>query len=422
MKSEITKRNDTEVTLTIKLDEQALKPVVKQTFDDLRPHVKAAGFRPGKAPDNIVERELGSARIQAEVMEAAVQASYVQAIREHKLVVVAAPQVNPSKFVPYTELEFTATVQVMPEIKLADYKKMRKKPAEAKVDSTEIDRVVEDLRKRQAKRAKVERAAKTGDEVVFDFEGSQSGELVPGASSKGYTLILGSKTFIPGFEEELEGLKAGSKKQFDIKFPQDYAEASLAGKNVSFKVIMNEVAQLEFPEDDELAKQAGNFTDLHSLREDVRQHLLSDKQNQLGRQFEQEVMDEVIGGSKFEVPSKLIDQQFGQLKQEVEQNLAYQGLDWDKYIKLSGKTEEKINEELRPEAEKRVRLAIVLTEIAKLENLKVADDEMEAEIIKLKAQYGGIKNELDDEGSREDVYNHLLAQKTIKKVVEYVKE
>ncbi len=248
MKSIITSTTDTSKTLTVTLDEKDMAETVKHTYDHLREKVKAAGFRPGKAPDHIVERELGIQSVQAEVIDAALGATYPKVLIENDINPVGSPQVEVNKFVPYTELEYVLTVEILAPVKLADYKKLKAKKPEVKVDPKDLDNAIEDLRKRLASHEPVKTPAELDDETVIDFEGTQNGILVPGAKGSDHHLVLGSNSFIPGFEEELVGLKAGDTKTFDITFPTEYHEPSLAGAIVTFKVDVKEVHHIVLPE------------------------------------------------------------------------------------------------------------------------------------------------------------------------------
>jgi trigger factor len=425
MSATITKQTDTEVTLTITVTPAEMAPLVTHTFDNLRPKVKAAGFRPGKAPDAIVERELGPGAVQQEVLDEVLQHTYADAVRDHNLPVIAPPSVQLTKFVPYTELEYTATVEIMPAVKLPDYKKLKARRSEVKVAPADIDKVIEDLRKRAARKADVTRAAKLGDEVTFDFAGTLKGEPVPGATSENYKLELGSKSFIPGFEEELVGLASGESKVFKITFPKDYQEATLAGQEVDFTVKVAVVTETTLPEvDAAFAKEVGELDSVEALRTDIEKTILVENSEQAEKQFEQAVLDEILTKSELKIPSRLADQQISRLKSELEQNLAYSGLDLEKYAQISGKTVADIEAELKPEAEKRVGYAMLLTEIAKAENLTILPEELEDEIDRLRDQYKdpSVLSELSKPEVREDIYNHLLSSKTIQKILSYLPE
>ena len=422
MNSSISKQTDTQVTLEIKVGAEQLQHARGHAFDSLRQHVKAAGFRPGKAPDDIVERELGSSAVQSEVLEHATMHSYSHAVAEHKLTPIAQPQVSLSKFVPYTELEYTATVEIMPKVELPDYKKLRHKRPEIKVEDKEIQEAVDQLRKRLAERKEVARPAQLEDAVTIDFAGSQKGEPVAGASAKSHELVLGSKTFIPGFEEELIGLKEGDQKDFKITFPKDYHQESLAGQDVDFHIDVIKVKEVALPDtDDAFAAQVGPFKTMAELKADIEQRLKEEKEAAANREFEQKVLDDVVSKAKLTVPKRLADEQLARLREELEQNLMYSGLDLPKYLEMRGLTEEKFEQELRPQAEKRVAAGLVLRQIAEAEALEVTNEELESELERLKQTYQDAKAqaELQQPQVRNDLANQLLLGKTVAKIVEY---
>ncbi len=425
METNITSRTDTEAQFTVSLKEAELKAVVAHVFDELRPKVKAAGFRPGKAPDKIVERELGSGYVQNEVMEHAVQESYAKAVQEQKLPVVAPPRVSLEKFVPYTELEYKVEVELMPKVKLGKYQDFRIKRPTVEVDSAEVDRTLEDLRRREATRLEVERAAKLGDEVNFDFDGTKDGQPVRGASAKGQTLSLGSGQFIPGFEEELVGLKAGDEKTFDIRFPKEYHESTLADQVVTFKVKLNTVTELVLPEvTDEFADKVSPFKTVKELKANILEQITNQKAESTSREYEQQVLDKLLKESTYSVPEALVQQQLERMRAELEQNLAYSGLDMAKYLDLSKKTTDDLEKEMRPEAERRVGLAMVLTDVAAAENLTVSAEDLDMEIGRMKLQYKdeATRAELDNPNTREEIYNHLMASKVIAKLLSYAEQ
>ena len=422
MKAEVTKRTDTEITFNITVSEPEIKHAKEHAFEHYRPKVKVAGFRPGKAPDNIVEREIGAATIQSEVVEHAINHAYSDAVFQEKVAVIAHPEIQLKKFVPYNELEFEAKVEIIPPVKLADYKKIKKSLKKVEIKQAEIDEVVEDLRRRVAKRVPAVRAAEMEDEVKFDFTGRKDGKEVPGAAGKNYTLKLGSGTFIPGFEEELVGLKVGDEKKFKITFPKDYHEKTLANQPVEFEVKIHEVTSLELPEvNDKFAAEVGPFKTVKELRADVEDQLKVEAEQKAKRDHEQEVLDEIIKKSEMTVPERMVLQQVERMKAEIEQRLASSGLNMDQYLQAQKQTQEDLEKQMRPEAEKRVKLAMVLSEVSKQENLNVGNEEIEKEIETLREQYTDPKmqKELESERVREDIFNHLMSGKVVRKLVEY---
>ncbi|GAC1371193.1 MAG: trigger factor [Candidatus Saccharimonadales bacterium] len=422
METKIITRTDEEVTFTITVSEAELAKIKTEVFNHLRGNVKAAGFRPGKAPDMIVERELGPNAVQSEVIDHALQHSYPDAVKELKLQIVSSPKISIDKFVPYTQLEYSVTAELLPKVKLADYTKMRVKRPAIKVEAAEINRTIEDLRRRESARLDSELPAKLGDEVNFDFAGTKDGQEVPGASAKNQTLQLGSGQFIPGFEEEIIGLKKGDEKTFDIKFPDTYHEQTLAGETVTFSVKINTVTDLVLPEvNEEFIGRVSPFKTVKELEADITNKLTAEKAETSAREYEQEVLSKLLKESEFKTPAALIDQQLERMRGELEQNLAYSGLNFDKYLELSGKSKADMDKEMRPEAERRVGLAMILTEVATAEKLSVTPEELDKEITRLKAEYKdpATQAELDNPNTREEIYNHLMSSKVIAKLVSF---
>jgi trigger factor len=425
METKITSRTDTTAEFTITMQEAELREVKAHVFDDLRKQVKAAGFRPGKAPDMIVERELGAGVVQSEFIEHAVQHSYPEAIKKEGLQTVASPQVSLLKFVPYTELEYKVVVELLPKVKLADYKKIRVKKPQIKIEKKEVDQAIEDLRRRLATRIDREHDARKGDEVNFDFEGTKDGEPVSGASAKNQTLQLGSGQFIPGFEDQLVGLKKGEEKTFEIRFPKEYQEKSLANELVKFHVKLNSVTELVLPEtNQEFVEQVSPFKSLADLRSDIETRIKDDKEQSAQQSYESQVLDKLLEESEYKTPESLTKQQIDRMRAELEQNLAASGLNVEKYLELAGKSAEEMEGEMRPEAERRVGLALVLTEVAAQENLSVPAAELDAEIDRMKAEYPdpATQAELSNPRTREEVYNHLMASKVIARLLEYAEK
>lgn len=422
MKSEITKQTDTEVTLLITATEAEIKHSYEHAIGHYRPRVKAAGFRPGKAPDNIVVREIGDTTIQTETIEHTISHAYSDAVTHEKLQVIGQPKIDIKKWVPYTVLEFEAVTEIVPPIKLPDYKKIKKSQKKVDVTEDQINQMIEDLRRRVAKRVPAVRPAQMEDEVKFDFDGLQKGKPVEGASSKNFTLKLGSGQFIPGFEEEMVGLKVGDEKTFTVTFPKDYHEKSLAGQPVDFTVKVHEVTALELPApDDKFAAEVGPFKTFDALKADVKDQLTVEAESNAKRELESEILDELVSKMSTTVPESLVTQQIERLKADLSQRLAQSGLNMDQYLEIQKKSQQDLEKELHPEAERRVKLALLLSEVAKEEKLTITADELDSELESLRQQYTdpAMQEELSNPHIREDLYNHLLSTKTINKLIEY---
>lgn len=420
-----TKRSEASAEFTVAVPPERLEIIRKHVFDDLRPRAKAPGFRPGKAPDHLVEKTLGSSLVQSEVIDQALQQTYAEAVTQEKLAVIASPQVSITKFVPYSTLEYQVVVELLAKPKLADYKKFKIKRPAVDVPTGKAEAVLQDLRRRQATRLEVSRPAKLGDEVVFDFAGTKDGQAVPGASATKQTLALGSGNFIPGFEDELVGLAPEASKTFDITFPADYHEKSLAGQVVTFVVTMRKITELVLPEvDDTFAASVGPFKTAAELEADIRDRLKSDAEEAAARDFETAVLDELITKSTYQAPAALIRQQLDSLKAEMERNLAYSGLDLTRYLEMSKQSEAEFEEGLKPQAERRVALALLLTAVADTEGLEVTDAEVTAEVTRLKAHYpdSATQKELDNPETQAEIKNHLQSSQVIAKLLEYAEK
>lgn len=421
MKSNIQQEGH-QVTLTINAEESDLTPSVRSVYNRLRESVDADGFRQGKAPNDIVDRELGAERVQSEVIDAAAEKLYRQAIEENDLRPVGNPHVSVKKFAPYTELELEVTVEVMPEVKLPDYTKISKSSESAEVEDKEINDVLESLRERLSKRTEVDRAAKSGDEITIDFKGTKDGKEVPGARATDYAIILGSKQFIPGFEEELIGLKKDEQKQFSITFPEEYGEQSLAGETVDFDVTVKKVNEIEKPElNDEFAKEAGPFENLAGLQEDVRNHLQSEKDQSTQRKLENDVINEIVQNTEVDLPESMVEQEVKRVEEDVQKRMEEQGMDEETYLEQTGKSKEDHQAEIKEQAKDRVKTALVLTEVARKEGLEVTQEELDMRLQVLAGQYQDDKmqQELAKPEARREVGNQLMAEKTVQKLVEY---
>lgn len=417
--------SDTEAVMTVSAAAEELMPIKETVLKKLQPQLNLAGFRKGKAPLPLVEKNLDQAMLQTEFLEEAVSTLYADAIRKEKLRPVDRPEIQISKFVPFTELEFKATLPVVGNIKLPDYKKIMKEKPEVKITAKDVDQVLNSLQKQLAEKKDVDRAAEDGDQAWIDFVGvDDKGEPIKGADGKDYPLALGSNTFIPGFEENIVGLKPGDEKTFTLTFPKDYGMKALANKKVTFTVNVTKVQEVIEPKlDDEFAKKVGPFESIKQLKEDIKKQLQHEKQHEADRKFESELISEIGEKTKVSVPQVLVDEQIEALIRELRQNLTYRGQTWQEYLEAEGKTEEEYRkEELTPQAEKRVKASLALAEIAEAEGIDVSVEELEIRIQILKNQYqdNSMRAELDKPENRRDIASRLLTEKTVARLVSYV--
>lgn len=419
--------SDTNVTLTITAGSGDLDTIKKHVLTHFQAKLKLPGFRQGKAPLNIVEKSADQNALQAEFIDEAINHLYQKAVAESAIRPVDNPQVSIKKFVPFTELEFDATADVLGKIDLADYKKIKKSLKEAKVSDADVDAVIDNLKTRAAERASVERVAKKDDELIIDFEGKdQKGKAISGADGKDYPLLLGSNTFIPGFEDNLIGLKPGEVKTFTLTFPKDYGVKALANQKVDFTVTVKTVNEITSPKlDNAFAAKVGPFKTVAELKEDIAKQLEVEKQTQVTRELENDIIQEVVDKSTLNLPASLISEQIERLKNEVRQNLMYRGQTWQEMLDSTGKSEEEYEKtELLPEAERRVKTGLVLAEISVAEKLEVTPEELEVRMQILKGQYqdAAMLAELEKPEARREIASRLLTEKTVQRLVELCKK
>jgi trigger factor len=414
----------TKVELTVVADQALMDRVKDHVLADLAKNVNLAGFRKGHAPKALVEKNVDQATLQSQFLDHAVNELYAQAITDAKLRPAAQPEVNITKFVPFTTLEFTATVEAVGKITLPDYKKIKlSKTVEATTDK-DVTAVLDDLRSRDSEKKDVQRAAKDGDEVVIDFNGvdAKTKEPIAGGAGTDYPLVIGSGTFIPGFEPELIGLKAGDKKTFDVTFPKDYGAAELQGKKVSFTVTVKTVRDVSLPKlDDVFAAKIGPFKTVAELKADIKKQLQAERDAQAQRSFENELLTTIAEKAKADIPASLVEEEMDRMEAEEKRNLVYRGQTWQEHLEAEGKTEQTHREGLREQAELRVKTGLVLGEVAEAEGITFTPEELDQRIALLKQQYtdAQMQAELDKPENRRELGSRLLTEKTIERLTSY---
>lgn len=413
----------TNASLTIIAHEADLSPLKQHVLSHFQSHVKVPGFRAGKVPLALVEKHTDPGQFQSEFLEEAISQMYAQAVQESNLRPVSRPEVELKKFVPYTELEFEVKVDVIGEIKLGDYKNLKIAKPKVEVTADDVKAVIKSLQTRMAEKKDVNRAAKDGDQVWIDFKGVDAkGEPVNGADGKDYPLILGSNTFIPGFEPALVGLSAGEEKTFDVTFPKDYQVKALANKKVTFTVNVTKVQEVVEPKvDDDFAAKAGPFKTVSELKEDIKKQLKAERENQSKQEFENTLVRELASKSSVEVPDALVEEQIDRIENEERQNLVYRGQTWEEHLKGEGVTAEEHRKQKHEAAAERVKMGLVLSAVAEAENLTVTPEELEIRLQILKGQYkdATMQAELDKPENRQDIAARLLTEKTLQKLTSY---
>lgn len=424
MKFERKDLKETKIEFAISLDAKELAGAEEQALAKIAETAKIKGFRAGKAPLAVVKQNTDPNTVAECTLDIAVNQYLVQVFNEQKLTPLDQPNVALEKFVPGEMLEFKATFEILPKVKLPNYKNLKIKKESVKVTDAEVADTLERVRKGFATEKEVQRAAKLGDRTVLDFKGFKGEEAFAGGEGKDFPLELGSGQFIPGFEEAIVGHKPGEEFDINVTFPKDYGEKSLAGAKAKFEIKLHKVVELSLPElDDELAKKTKMFQTLDELKADIRKNLIVSKEDAANEDFKNRLVEALAKNSKTTVPEILKTDQVRALEQEFRQNLMYRGTTLEKWLEDAGKTYQAwVESELEPAAETRVKAGLALAELAKELEVAVTESEIDEQLEQLKSQYG--KNEdtikqLNSPQARRDIHSNLVTQKAIAKLVEF---
>lgn len=422
MKHSLKHTSPTIVIFTITLDAKDLAEIRPVTVAKLSSNLKVAGFRPGKVPVDIAERNLNQQSLETQLSEDAINQAMIIAINEHKFQVLDRPKVNLTGFEPKKSLTFTAEVEVLPEVKLGNYKHLTVKKVPVKVLAAEIDDVINRMRSGFAVKNDVTRPAKSGDEVIIDFEGrDQKGELVPGANGNDYPLLLGSKTFIPGFEDGIINKKAGQTFELRVTFPKNYHAEALKGAKVAFKVTLKQVKEVILPVlDEEFAKKCGPFKAAAELKADIKRELTAQKQQAENDKLKDSLIEQLVKASEVPVPASLAEEQMNHIERDTIQNLLYRGQTLEQYLESQKLTREQWREkELKQAAERRVQVGLVLAELSKTEKIEVSRDELDARHAEQLGQYTDpkLRAQFETPEARRNLANRVLTEKTVDRLV-----
>ena len=410
------KKEKSTVELTIQVEAEAFEAAVQAAYLKNRKNINVPGFRKGKATRKVIESMFGTGVFYEDAINDCYPAAYDAAVAEQGLDVVGYPQTEIVEVGPQG-LTFKAIVPVRPEVKLGEYKGLTATKDAAKVTEKDIDNEMKTFVERATRLVSVEREAKMGDTTVIDFEGFDNGTAFEGGKGENYELKLGSGSFVPGFEEQIVGLKAGEEKDIDITFPEDY-HADLAGKAVVFHIKVNEVKEAQEPVvDDEFAKDVSEFETLKEFRADLGKKLEEKRASQADMDFKSQIMEQVIGNMECEVPDGMIEVEIDRMLEQQAMQLQQYGISMEQYQKMMGVNEAMVRDSARPDALKSIQLRLALGAIAQAEGIEVTDEELEAEFKKLAEQYQIEIEKVKAAIAAEDLKNDLLMQKAQELVV-----
>ncbi len=421
MKTKFKKLSDSRVEITVTLDAKDLQEASKKALEKLSKDVRVEGFRKGKVPAEVAKKFIPENDLNAETIDFAVRSTVIEAFKENEKSPLALPNVNVTKYVPGESAEYTATADIIPEVELGDYKKLGVKKEEVKVSEKDIKGVLDNIRNSFSEKKPVKRETKLTDEVIIDFVGKKDGEAFAGGSAKDYHLVLGSGSFIPGFEDGIVGHEPGDKFDLNLTFPKDYGVKDLAGAKTVFEVLLKQINEVTLPKvDDELAKKCGPFKTVDELKDDIKKNLTSQGEYRLEEKYKDDLIKALVKKSKVPAPEILIDDQVRAIRDDVTRNAASQGMSFDEYIERAGETTESWEKEARKAAESRVKASLALQTLAVKEKITVSDEAVAAKIAELRDVYKkspeAIKG-LKDPNVKMDIKNRMIIEETLNYLV-----
>ena len=429
MKAEIKKLPKSQVELTITVPYADYVKAEKQAIEKLGKQVKVDGFREGQVPENIVREKAGPATIQSATLEQIIPVTYSNAVKENEVQVIAQPQVDIKKHVEKEgdDFVYTATVSILPEVTLGDYKKIKVKREKVEVGDKEIKETLEMIVNRFAEWKDVDRPAKEGDRVEVDFEGfDEDGKAIPNTASKNHPVVLGAKAMVPGFEEALMGAKKGDDKEFTVDFPKEYHAKEMQGKKVTFKAKVHRVEEKATKELNEaiIEKATGQKQSVDDFKKKVADDLKREMEQRAQADVDNKVVQEIIKVTKAELPDALIEEEINMLKEERKQAVTRQGLTWEQYLSHIKKTDEDFAKDHQKPAEERLLARLGVSQIIREEKVEVDDVEVDKRIQELVAMYPDEQKEKALEYYKKDseayrgLKNNMSADKLINMFVE----
>ena len=407
----VEKKEKNQVVLSITVEADVFEAACEKSYRKNAHSINIQGFRKGKAPRKIIEKLYGPEIFYDDAMNACIPDAYEAAVEEAGLKVVSQPSITDVD-VKDGEFVFTAVVYVKPEVSVKDYKGIAAEKDEAVVTAEEVEAELTRMQDRNARQVSVEREAKKGDIVNLNFEGFVDGVAFEGGKGEKFDLELGSGMFIPGFEEQLEGKKAGDECDVDVVFPETYQEKTLAGKPAVFKCRINEVKENQKPAlDDEFAKDVSEFDTLADLKADIEKKQQESKTASADNAFQERVMDKVIENLEADIPEAMVETQLDRVAEDFSYRLAMQGMEFESYLKMTGMTKEQFRQVFKPQALRQVKIRLALEKIAELEGLEVTDEDLNAEFAKLAENNKMDVEKVKELLSAEDLKGDMLCQK-----------
>jgi len=426
MNIKVEKKENSVVEIEFTMGKEQFNAELDKAYKQNAKKFKVPGFRAGMVPRAVVEQTYGEGVLYEFVIENTVDEAYRTAVEENNLEIVSRPELDIKQIGKDKDFVFVVNVCVKPEATVKDYKGIEVKKVSTRVTKKDVDAEIEKIREKNARIVTVEdRELKEGDISVIDFEGFVDGVAFEGGKGENFELTIGSGQFIPGFEDQMVGMKKDETRDVNVKFPEQYHSAELAGKDATFKVVLHEIKEKVLPEvDDEFAKDVSEFDTLEDYKKDLNKKVKAEKEARAKAEMEQEAIEKFIEKVEVTIPEGMIDSEVDKMVEEMNANLSYQGLNIDQYLQYIGISLEDYKKEMRGQAEKRIKLSLGLEFIAKEEKVEVTDDEIDARIKELAAQYGNKDDDslLKNENARNYMRQQLSQDKVMKVITDNVVE
>ena len=411
--------NKNELKLTFTVEADKFDNAIQSVFKKSAKYFNIPGFRKGKAPFHIVERYYGDSIFYEDAFNELVPSIYDEEIKENKIDAVSKPHIDIVQMEKGKDLIFTAIVNTKPEVKLGKYKGISLKKPEYKVTDKDVEDELNHMAEHNSTQVSVDdRPAKKDDIVTIDFEGFVDGKPFDGGKAEGQQLTIGSNTFIPGFEDQLIGMKIDEERDIKVKFPDDYFSKDLAGKDATFHIKLHNISYKELPKiDDEFAKDVSEFDTLEELKKDIKSKKEKQNEDRIKNEMEESAIEEVCKNTEIDIPEGMIDLEIDQMEDDTDQRLHYQGLSLEQYLKMLNKTESDFRKELAEDAKKNIKTKLVLEQIVADEKIKADEKFIDDELNKMATQYGRKVEELK---KNEEVMNYLDKSSKNEQAVKFI--
>ena len=423
MSVSVEKKENNKAVITIEVDAEKFRSALEKVYLRERGSIAIPGFRKGKAPRKMIEKLYGKAVFYEEAANALLQETYEEAAKESGEDIVSRPQVNVVQAEEGKPFIYTAEVALKPEVKLGQYKGVEVKKVDAEVSDAEVDAEIDREREQNARDIDVDdRAVQDGDRIKLDFDGSVDGEQFQGGKAEDFDLTIGSGSFIPGFEEQIIGKNIGEEFDVNVTFPEDYHEESLKGKDAVFKCKVNAISVREVPElDDDFVQDVSEFDTVDEYRADVKKRLTERKEESNRQQKETNAVKAAVAQAVIDIPEEMIEEQAERMLNEFAQQIQSQGMNIQQYYQLTGLDNNALAEQMKPQAEERIRNSLVLEAVAKAEGIDISDDRLDEEVGKMAESYKMEKEklyELMGEESKKQMKEDLAVQEAVKLIAE----